>query len=342
MTKFLLIAGGAALGLTATTADAFETGRLSGYLSIEVENDWTFDSSDPAAELNDTYTTIESGLSFDFGAGFALNSTLVLEPIRDATDDRFFEDHGAYAEELFFSKELGTAELKLGKFNPDFGFAWDIAPGIFGADFAEDYELTERVGGAVAVPFSAAGGEHVFSVGVFNADRSVLSNSLGSRRGQTSLGDGGVSNTNGAESWTATLSGEFGQTAYNFGVQHQAAGAGNNTDQDGVVLGAIHTFDAGSTALELLAEVAYFNHFDGTTNSATFTTLGLAAPVGPVTLSGVYSLRDVDGASSADNLFTVSAEMELFDGMIGALAYRYGDEASVDSHTIGTLLAYEF
>jgi hypothetical protein len=85
------------------------------------------------------------------------------------------------------------------------------------------------------VPFSAAGGEHVFSLGVFNADRSLLSDSLGARRGQVSLDDGGVSNTNGAESWTATLSGEFGETAYNFGVQHQAAGSGDATDQDGVV-----------------------------------------------------------------------------------------------------------
>jgi hypothetical protein len=34
--------------------------------------------------------------------------------------------------------------------------------------------------------------------------------------------------------------------------------------------------------------------------------------------------------------------MELFAGVTGALAYRYGDEEGVDSHTIGTLLAYEF
>ncbi|SLN14098.1 hypothetical protein ROA7450_00249 [Roseovarius albus] len=341
MTKFLLIAGGAALGLTATTANAFETGRLSGYLSIEIENDWTFDSSDPAAEISDTYTTIESGLSFDFGAGFALNSTLVFEPIRDAEDDRFFEDEGLYAEELFFSKELGTAELKLGKFNPEFGFAWDVAPGIFGADFAEDYEVTERIGGALSVPFSAAGGEHSFSVGVFNADRSILSNSLGARRGQTSLGSGGVSNTNGAESWTANLSGEFSSTVYTLGVQHQAAGEGDTTDQDGAVLGVIQTVETGSTALELLAEVVYFNHYDGGTESATYLNLGVSAPVGPVTLAGVYGLRDIEGAS-ADNLFTVSAEMELFGGITGGLAYRYGDEEGVDSHTLGTLLAYEF
>ena len=341
MTKFLLIAGGAALGLATTTAEAFEAGNFTADVSIEIENDWTFDSSDSAAELNDTFTTIEAGLSYVFGGGFSVNSTLVFEPIRDAVDDRFFEDEGLYAEELYFAQEIGTATIILGKFDARFGTAWDTAPGIFGVDFAEDYELVERIGGAVIVPFAAGGGEHEFALSVFNADRSILSNSLGARRGQTSLDDGGVSNTRGAESYSADLTGAFGNAGYVLGVQHQAAGEGDTADQDGVVFGLTQLVEAGSTELELLGEVAYFNHFDGTSNSATFATFGVAAPVGPVTLSGVYSLRDIEG-QSADNLITVSAEMELYAGITGGLAYRYGDEDGVDSHTIGTLLAYEF
>ena len=83
------------------------------------------------------------------------------------------------------------------------------------------------------------------------------------------------------------------------------------------------------------------SEFDGTRNSASYGTLGLAAPVGPVTVSAVYSLRDVQ-TMPTDHLVTVSAEMELFENFTGAIGYRYGDEGGEDSHTIGTLFAYEF
>jgi hypothetical protein len=35
--------------------------------------------------------------------------------------------------------------VQTGKLNPGFGVAWDKAPGIYGTDLAEDYEISERI-----------------------------------------------------------------------------------------------------------------------------------------------------------------------------------------------------
>ena len=337
------LAGAIALGL-ATSVHADETtgsGPFSAEFVIELQNDWTFDADDPAAELNNTFATIEGALSFSFTQNTSLNASLVFEQLVDPTGDSFLEDHGLYVEELFFAHDFGAAEVILGKFNPAFGVAWDAAPGIYGVDFAEDYEITEKLGAAISVPFTAGGGEHALTFAAFQADRTLLSDSIGEERGQTSLPQGGVSNTSGLESFLLSLSGKFGATSYNVGVQHQARGRGDVADQTGAVIGVTHTVETGSFPLELLAELAWFDDFDGARNSATYATLGVAAPIGGVTVSAVYALRDVQTVPT-DHLATISAEREFFENFTGAIAYRYGDEGGEDSHTFGTLLVYEF
>ena len=330
----------AALGVTAAhSQDA--SSPFSAEFSIELQSDFTLDSSAPGGEINNTFATIEGALSFAFTSRTSINTSLVLEQITAPTSDSFLEDHGLYAEELFFAHDFGGAELILGKFNPAFGTAWDVAPGIYGVDFAEDYEITERIGAALVIPLAIAQGEHELNFAIFNADRTFLSESLGENRGRTGLNDGGVSNTDNPESVSVALSGVVGDTSYNLGAQYQAAGRGDADDQTGVVAGISHEFSTGSLPLSALAELAYFDAFDGTANSATYATFGLEAPVGPVTLSAVYALRDVD-TMPTDHLATLSGEIKIADGLSAALAYRYGDESGDETHTIGALLAYEF
>lgn len=341
MKKLINVTGIAALGLaTAAQADS-DSGPFSAEFSIELQSDFNYDSTDPTAEINNTYATIESALSYAFTSRTSLNAGLVFEQLVDPTSDSFLEDHGLYVEELYFSHDFGRAQLILGKFNPAFGVAWDAAPGLYGTDFAEDYEITEKLGAAVTVPFEAGGGEHELSFALFNADRTILSDSIGEERGQNNRAAGGVSNTSSPESLAVSLSGSFGNTGYNLGVQHQERGRGDLADQTGFVAGVTHMFDTGSVPVEVLAEFAYFDDFDGSRNSARYGTLGVAAPVGPVTLSAVYSVRDVQ-TMPTDRLVTVSAEMEFADGLTGAIGYRHGREDGEKTQTIGTLLVYEF
>jgi hypothetical protein len=340
--KTIPVALAACAALCATAAQSQDASSpFSAEFSVELQSDFTVDSSAPGGEINNTFATIEGALSFAFTSRTSINSTLVLEQITAPTSDSVLEDHGLYAEELYFAHDFGASQIVLGKFNPAFGIAWDAAPGIYGVDFAEDYEITERIGAGLVIPFTAGQGEHELSLAIFNADRSILSESLGENRGRTNQSDGGVSNTSGLESFAISLSGTFGATGYNLGLQSQARGVGDAEDQTGIVGGLSHEFATGSLPVTLLAELAYFNHFDGTADSATIATFAAEAPVGPVTLSAVYALRDVETLPQ-DHLATLSGEIEIADGLSAALAYRYGDEGGDETHTVGALLAYEF
>ena len=147
---------------------------ISGELAIEIENDWTPSADDSDAELNDLYTTTELGLSVALSHALSINGLFVLEPVEDPMDDRVFEDHGAYVDELYLRYDFGPAAVFGGKIHPTFGIAWDAAPGIYGVDFAEDYELAEMIGGGVEVPFAAGGTDHIFTASVFFADTTFL------------------------------------------------------------------------------------------------------------------------------------------------------------------------
>ena len=115
--------------LTATAAHSQDANSpFSAEFEAELQSDFTVDSSAPDGEINNTFATIEGALSFAFSSRTSINSTLVLEQITAPTSDSFLEDHGLYAEELYFAHDFGAAQVVLGKFNPAFGTAWDVAP----------------------------------------------------------------------------------------------------------------------------------------------------------------------------------------------------------------------
>ncbi|MEM1300904.1 MAG: hypothetical protein AAGH68_16665, partial [Pseudomonadota bacterium] len=137
--------------LLATPALAEESyPRFSAGFELEVQSDQTFSSTDPAAEINNTTATIEAGLSFEITSSTSLNSTILFEQVLDPTDDSFFEDHGLYVEELFLAHEVEGVTLTLGKFNVAFG---SEIPGLYGDTFTEDYEINEKLGGSIGIPF---------------------------------------------------------------------------------------------------------------------------------------------------------------------------------------------
>ena len=177
--------------LIATASPASADGawpNLLADISIEIENEYVFRSSVPEAEINDTFATVEADLGFAFDYGTGLYATAILEPVVDPEKDRFFEDFGLYLEELYFDYRIGDGGVRFGKFNPDFGIAEDVAPGIYGDDLTGDYELDERIGASIDVPFEALGGSHVASFTAFMADTTVLSDSLFTNRGRLRRG----------------------------------------------------------------------------------------------------------------------------------------------------------
>lgn len=315
---------------------------FSADFSVELENDATIESSDRAAELNDFFASIESAIALQYAEGSGVFSLLVLEPIRDPLNDRFLEDHGLYAEELYFAHDFGAARIKLGKFDPGFGMAWQAAPGIYGVDFAEDYELTEKVGGGLDIPFILGSGGATLSLASYFADTSFLSDSALSSRGNRNKADGGVSNTHSFESFAAQIGGQAGATGYVLGLRYQERGAGDAADEKGAVIGLTRPVALGAAEVGLLGEVAYFPDYDGATDHALYATFGASLDLeGPLGASAVYAFRDVENAK-ADHLATLSLDYEVREDMTLSTAYRYGREGGEDNHTIGLLFAYDF
>lgn len=293
--------------------------------------------------MNDLFATVEGAFALEFGQGTSINSTVLFEPIVDAVNDREFEDHGLFVEELYIAHDFGNGSVLAGKFDPAFGFAWDAAPGIYGADFAEDYELAELIGASATVPFGLFDGQAAVTGSLYMVDRTFFSDSLVNSRGNTSLNDGGVANTKAPASFALTLYGETASaTAYNVGFRIQDGGTrGGGVTEYGIVGGIAKPIALGENEIELLAEAAYFPNSAGADDAAAFVTLGAATPIGPVTLSAVYSLREVQNVPT-DHLLTTSLEMELYEGVTGAIGYRFGREADESNHTIGAVIAFEF
>ncbi|MEP2920374.1 hypothetical protein [Sulfitobacter sp.] len=327
--------------LAFTAPQAFAQDAKLGFsaeFSVEVENDFTFDATDSGAEVNNLNATIEGAITYRFSPSTYLHLGLVFEQLGDPEGDSEFEDHGLYAEELFLSHDFGRFTGYTGKFNVAYGLANDEAPGIYGTDFVEDYEITERVGAGLSIPVEFAGGSHEIYGALFQADRSFLSDSIGFERGQLDLDDGGVSNTKSLSSFVAGITGEVSGTAYSFAVQRQAEGEGDTDDQTGATFSATHDFGQ----FVGIGEVAYFDSFDGTNDSATYISVGAAVPLADnINLSGVYGYRDIEGGTE-DTLATLTVEYEFTSGVVAAVGYRYGDEDGVKSDTLGVLVGYEF
>ena len=159
---------------------------IEGSFVFELESDGIF-SDEGNDEFVDTFNTTEVALDVRFNSIFSLHTDITLEPVEDPNagqralgDDIFFEDHGFFFETLHLQADFEHFSLYGGKINPSFGSAWDVTPGLYGVDFAEDYEITERIGIGGSYTFkTASSGEHTINAATFFADTSGLSRSFG-------------------------------------------------------------------------------------------------------------------------------------------------------------------
>lgn len=330
--------------------------RIESTIAVEIQNDYTTKSQDPGAEINDLFNTTEVETAIHFNKLFSLHSLIVLEPVLDPTpfDDRTFEDHGAFLENLFLKFESGPVAIFAGKFNPSFGTAWDAAPGIYGVDFAEDYELAERIGGGIALTHQNEYAKHVLNVNIFAADTSVLSNSIFTKRGRTRHRDGGPSNTRSPESFSVTLDGsdvmKLPGFSYHLGFRYQEMGLGDPEDERGYVAGIQKEFDLGSDQkLTLLGEVVYLEYVDATMDNRWYFTGSAEFTTGPWNASISHTSRETDvnaGPDVDDELTTASAGYEIQQGALKGVSLSIGgkrvEEDGVRSYVLGFLIAKEF
>jgi len=333
MTKLTGALAATALISAGQSVYAQDSSGFSAELEIETSAVSTFSANDPAAEINDAHTEITLGLGLEVGGGFALFSEVIFEQVVDPTQDVFFDNHGLYISELGLSFSNDAVTVTGGKISPAFGLAWDVAPGFFGADVAEDYELGEVIGGSIEVPFELSGGEHALTASVFFADTSVLSNSTITKRGRTNLSDGGAGNTEKLNNFALQIAGAFGDTEYNLSFRQLSAGVGDVGDETGASLGIQHSFDVNGNDLTVLGEVARFENFGGTADDVTYGTLGVAYTNDRWTFSTSFTGRD-GVAGSNDLLASVGVDYDFGNDLTASFGLSRFNEANQKANTV--------
>jgi len=339
------------------TAQASESyPAISGEVVIEIQNDRAYHAQNRDNELNDLFATIEPAIGIAFSETFSIQSSLVFEPVEDPEPHkaREFDRQGLFVEELYAVWESGALALRAGKLNPRFGKAWDAAPGLYGVDFAEDYEITERIGGGASYDLgSDTAGSHVLSLEAFFADTSHLTRAVVRGRSRVRRSDGGPSNTGRLNSYSLTLEGEaipaLPGLTYNLGWVYQAAASGERPERD-YVAGLTYALPiSDSFELEFLTEYALQdNAFGESDRSRRYLTTSTAASYEDLVLALSYTLRDENIRGARDNndfLFQASVGYfrEIFLGEAGfEIGYKLTREENQKIGTAGLRASWVF
>ena len=351
--------------------------NIEGELVVEIQNDGFFKSDDSTKEINDLLTTTEPFLKFNFSPCLSVTAHGVLEPIKDPKpgDDRAFNAHGLFMEDLYLAFHKYGLSIKAGKFTPNFGKAWDVAPGIcgthaqgfqnawdidagiYGTDFTEDYEFSERVGFELGwIHNNKIFGDHRITASNYFQDRSFLSQSLFSNRGQKRASVGGPSNTGDLSSFAIALDGSFRQLPnfrYHLGYTDMAKGKGNTSRQRGYLASLKYNATMGPFNLFPMVEFSSFDGWDGVDNQdRAYITAMLRTAWKDWNFVLAYTDRTTDPASGGDiddSLFQVSAGYDFGCNILfknGCLnvqtGYRFAEEENIESHAWGALLVYSF
>jgi hypothetical protein len=346
-----------------TTASGFSFG---GGIDTEFNLD-RYGKRGQRPAYTDLYNKTDLGLYLGMPGGFTLNFVGKFEPADRDPDgtNQYFANEAAWIDQLYLSWVRGPVEIFAGKIEPRFGFAWDIAPGLYGTDFGEEYEITEKIGAGISLSWSdllgATGriGSHSVIAQFYQADRTGLSGSLGAARwldpdATSASGQniyrrrnrrqfGGPDNTQGYGNFLLSLAGErvpgpVGTIQYTLGYGQRRAGAdsvaaGTQATENGYVAGV-----AWEIPLPLrisatpIVELVRLDNADGIDNQRReYVTAGVSLTRKPFTLAYVYATqRDSDRVAGGDSFRTQNmASLTLDIGYYIPLGFLNGMEATI-------------
>ena len=331
---------------------AYAGDRISGELSFEIRTDRSLSAG---RAFTDTHMDVESSLAVAVTRRITLNTGLAFEEVEPVDGgsarprgSRLLENSGLYVQQLYLEWSDDAWSVHAGKFDPAFGIAWDGASGLYGDDFAGDYEITEQIGAGIRVPLAGDGeGAVSLSIDGFMVDRSGLASCMVTRCVRPRRLDGGAGNTSWPQSFSVTLGAgalpALGGLGVQAGLLRRAGGDGGPDDELGIALALTHAFALdGGAAVEWTFEGARLNHFEAGTDDVTFFTTGLAwqrnrwnvAIAGAMRYFGTKQVED-----TRDALLQLSAEYAFDSGFSVEIGWR-GRRGDVADQTIGAVIAY--
>lgn len=360
------------------------TAPCAGYdVSAELQNDWIF-AADPSFLKSDVLQpTLTVDLFFAPTNYLQFVTSIVTEPAVDPEpgQNAVFQGIGTFVEELYGLAEAGPVGAKAGKFNTIFSLASEVLPGINSTNLVSNIDADERMGAETVLVFDGFGLNHALAATAFTTDRTVLSESLFTNRGRTTLSDGGVGNTTGISSFSLVLNGckgwetpdcyTDGEFGYRLGFRYQKAGETAGLPPDEIpeeeefeeepaagnemayLAAATGSFDLDGKTLRLLGETTYLQHFEGGADDALVLTGSAALEVESLTYIAAYTQQlnfVAEGPNTREHLadFEIlyqSAEDRPFNGAqwtLGA-AYTFAQNADNErAHTFSVRATLDF
>jgi len=328
-----------------------------GYaFSNEFQGDWIVWSDPSSNESYDLQLTADREIFLALTEELKLVTAIASEPVKDkaAGDNRIFADQGTFVEMLYAEVDLEPLTVKLGKFEPVQGWASPELDGIHATDIAGNFDTEERWGVETGFAFEAAGLEHLLTASLFTTDRTVLSESIFTDRGRTTLSDGGAGNTRGLSSLAFYLSGcagaepeecyGEGDYGYRLGFRYQKAGRATQDqivagiapdDELGLVAAAVRSFEIDEDmTLRLLGEAAYMRDFEDGDGDALIATLSAALAKGSWTFESTYSQQ---------RNFASEAEGGSIEHLADITAiYQFGDDVTLFGETWQAAAGYSY
>lgn len=329
--------------------------KIDGAVSFELQDDWAYDSDDPDAEVNALYTKIEPVIALHLTDRLSINTHLTLEPVQDNDpgDDTAFENEGLYIEELTIKYEDERFSVFAGKFDPLFGIAWDLTPGVYGTDLDEAYQLVEKIGvGGSYTLGNEEAGAYTLTAATYFSD-TTLSDSTITRRGRLDIDDGGSGNTEDLSSYVAQVdakapAGLKGLGAH-AGYYNQAEGDADTglNNEKAYTLSVDYSWDiAENLSAMALAEWTGIRDAAGADDDIDYATLGGSLVIYKNWNAALsYTGRRTDqGASGAIDDYQAqgSAGYTFDNGISFDVGYKKSRESDIDTNTVGALLSYEY
>jgi hypothetical protein len=318
----------------------------------------------PSSRVSEAFANLEAEITIHLAPRARLGAVLMLEPVTEPApgEDRFLEDHGLFAEELYAGFDVGRAALQLGKIAPTFGWAADDAPGLYGGEIPGEYELVEQLGAKARISLSEAAGyapettvEHALHLAIFAADTTFLSDSLFTSRGDLDVSDGGVGNTGFPESVAVAYTmqvrdaeDELAGPSFQAAMRRLAPGADDEHAEWGL-LAAFEDRRALGRGFQVspIAEAAYFIYAEGEADPAWALTFGAELAHGSWLISSTWGMRDVlaDG-SEPDHAFTADLgrlfEVPGLGELRADIAYAFAQDEEGRKHFVGVEIEREF
>jgi hypothetical protein len=343
--------------LTSVSAQAEDCAApCAGYsLSAEVLDNWIFGADPSSMKSNTLKPTLTTELYVLPSENVKLFTSVVTEQVIEPEPGigSAFKDIGTYVSEAYASFDLDPVSLRAGKFDPAFSLASEVSAGINEDELSSAIDVDGRWGAEAALAFDALGLQNAIVATAFTTDRTVLSDSLFTSRGQTRLSVGGAGNTSGISSYGVTLNGCNGSTAadcadegdfgYRLGFRHQRAGnqtqdqldEGISPSSEQAYLAGVFTkFDLNDDmSLRLAAEAAYVKHFEGDPDDTLLFTGSAMIEQGQVKYIAAYTQKNniISGeANTREHL----ADLEVI--------YASGDDNPVDGADWELAAAYTF